>query len=106
MAKIIGNTTATPNPRPDWLQNDEVKADYIKNKPNIVPIFIGTNKQYDAKKDEIPVGAIVILLDEVSISTTGALVLNDNAATLSADGTLTFENLPSLTRNGVLLFNN
>ena len=35
MAKIIGNTTATPNPRPDWLQTDETKADYIKNKPNI-----------------------------------------------------------------------
>lgn len=36
MAKIIGNTTATPNPRPDWLQNDPKKADYIKNKPDVV----------------------------------------------------------------------
>lgn len=35
MAKIIGNTTATPNPRPDWAQTDEAKADYIKNKPDI-----------------------------------------------------------------------
>lgn len=35
MAKIIGNTTATPNPRPDWDQTDAAKADYIKNKPNI-----------------------------------------------------------------------
>lgn len=35
MAKIIGNTTATPNPRPDWAQTDETKADYIKNKPDI-----------------------------------------------------------------------
>jgi hypothetical protein len=33
MSKIIGNTTATPNPRPDWNQSDETKADYIKNKP-------------------------------------------------------------------------
>lgn len=33
MPKIIGNTTATPNPRPDWAQTDETKADYIKNKP-------------------------------------------------------------------------
>lgn len=33
MAKIIGNITATPNPRPDWLQTDSSKADYIKNKP-------------------------------------------------------------------------
>lgn len=35
MAKIIGNTTATPNPRPDWNQKDETKADYIKNKIGI-----------------------------------------------------------------------
>lgn len=32
MAKIIGNTTATPNPQPDWAQTDSTKADYIKNK--------------------------------------------------------------------------
>ena len=35
MAKIIGNTTATPNPRPDWAQTDAAKADYIKNKPTL-----------------------------------------------------------------------
>ena len=35
MSKIIGNTTATPNPRPDWEQIDENKADYIKNKPQL-----------------------------------------------------------------------
>lgn len=35
MSKIIGNTTATPNPRPDWNQTDETKADYIKNKPDL-----------------------------------------------------------------------
>jgi hypothetical protein len=39
MAKIIGNTTATPNPRPDWNQTDETKADYIKNKPPAGKIF-------------------------------------------------------------------
>lgn len=33
MGIIIGNTTATPNPRPDWNQTDVNKADYIKNKP-------------------------------------------------------------------------
>jgi hypothetical protein len=33
MSKIIGNTTATPNPRPDWEQNDATKADHIKNRP-------------------------------------------------------------------------
>ena len=36
MSKIIGNTTATPNPRPDWNQTDENKADYIKNKPEVL----------------------------------------------------------------------
>ena len=36
MAKIIGNTTATPNPRPDWNQEDATKADYIKNKPTVL----------------------------------------------------------------------
>ena len=35
MAKIIGNTTATPNPSPDWMQIDEAKADFIKNKPTL-----------------------------------------------------------------------
>lgn len=34
--EIIGNTTATPNPRPDWAQTDETKADFIKNKPVIL----------------------------------------------------------------------
>ena len=31
--EIIGNTTATPSPRPDWSQKDPTKPDYIKNKP-------------------------------------------------------------------------
>lgn len=33
MAKIIGNTTATPTPRSDWNQTDVNKADFIMNKP-------------------------------------------------------------------------
>lgn len=32
--KIIGDTTATPNPRPDWNQDDPTKANYIENKPD------------------------------------------------------------------------
>lgn len=36
MAKIIGNTTATPVAIPDWKQTDEKKADYIKNKPEVL----------------------------------------------------------------------
>lgn len=35
MGKIIGDIAGTPNPQPDWSQNDETKADYIKNKPNL-----------------------------------------------------------------------
>lgn len=35
MAKIIGNTTATPTPISDWSQTNPNKADYIKNKPEI-----------------------------------------------------------------------
>ena len=35
MAKIFGNPTATPNPRPDWEQTEERKADHIQNKPSI-----------------------------------------------------------------------
>lgn len=31
--EVIGNTTTTPNPQPDWEQNDDTKPDYIKNKP-------------------------------------------------------------------------
>ena len=36
MREIIGNTTATPSPRPDWKQTDSTKGDYIKNKPVIL----------------------------------------------------------------------
>ena len=35
MAKIIGNIVGLPSPRSDWNQNDEMKADFIKNKPDI-----------------------------------------------------------------------
>lgn len=45
--EIIGNTTATPNPRPDWAQTDSTKADYIKNKPGIGEL---------ASKDKITMG--------------------------------------------------
>lgn len=43
MSKIIGNTTATPYPRPDWNQTDETKVDYIKNKPNDYVVEQGTS---------------------------------------------------------------
>ena len=50
MAKIIGNTTATPNPNPDWNQTDPTKADYIKNKPDLSNIGNGgITKNYIAR---------------------------------------------------------
>lgn len=36
MDKIIGNIVGVPNPQPDWNQTDKRKADYIKNKPNVL----------------------------------------------------------------------
>jgi hypothetical protein len=36
MDKIIGDIAGVPNPKSDWSQNDERKADFIKNKP-IIP---------------------------------------------------------------------
>lgn len=36
---IIGDTTATPNPRPDWNQTDDTKANYIDNKPDISDVI-------------------------------------------------------------------
>lgn len=35
MNKVIGNIASVPNPKSDWGQNDERKADYIKNKPDL-----------------------------------------------------------------------
>lgn len=34
--RIIGNPTTTPMAVPDWNQTDETKADFIKNKPDVV----------------------------------------------------------------------
>ena len=45
MARIIGNTTATPNPQADWAQTDATKADYIKNKPVIPKTLIFDTKE-------------------------------------------------------------
>lgn len=75
MFEIIGNTTATPTPRPDWAQNDSSKADYIQNKPNIVPVFIGTVKQYEEAdaRGEIAIGTIVFITNDISDNTSAVL---------------------------------
>jgi hypothetical protein len=53
MAKIIGNTTATPNPRPDWAQTDETKADYIKNKPSVANAIKGFASGNPIRLDDV-----------------------------------------------------
>lgn len=50
MATIIGNTTATPYPRPDWNQTDETKADYIKNKPTDYIVEQGASDKWTFHK--------------------------------------------------------
>lgn len=40
-APIRGNTVGLPNPQPDWDQTDHTKADFIKNKPNMVKTING-----------------------------------------------------------------
>lgn len=56
MAKIIGNPTVTPMAVPDWNQNDNTKADYIKNKPDILSkddvINIHKNHTYPVMRAE------------------------------------------------------
>ena len=37
--RIVGNTTTSPRPKPDWNQTDESEADFIKNKPNITELI-------------------------------------------------------------------
>jgi hypothetical protein len=45
MSKVIGNATVTPMAVTDWEQDDEKKADYIKNKPKGL-----VNKEYVSNK--------------------------------------------------------
>lgn len=44
MDKVIGDIAGVPNPKSDWGQNDERKADYIKNKPDLT-VFANALKE-------------------------------------------------------------
>jgi hypothetical protein len=66
MAKIIGNTTATPNPRPDWNQTDETRADYIKNKPTSLSQF--TNDTNFVSTDEIDDKITELLNSQINLT--------------------------------------
>lgn len=52
MDKIQGNIVGLPSPRSDWEQTNENKADYIKNKPEIVTSItkVATDKQIPSAK--------------------------------------------------------
>ena len=52
MGKIEGNIVGLPSPRSDWEQTNENKADYIKNKPEIVTSItkVATDKQIPSAK--------------------------------------------------------
>lgn len=63
MTKIIGNTTATPYPRPDWEQNDPTKADYIKNKPSKVS-QLENDSGYITSEDKTDINARITTVQE------------------------------------------
>jgi hypothetical protein len=73
MAKIIGNTTATPNPQSDWNQTDETKADYIKNKPD-VQSFSNALKG-EASGATVSFNDVSPVTHEISVKVTGATKL-------------------------------
>lgn len=67
MAKIIGNPTVTPVPKPDWNQTDPTKADYIKNKPEITSgVYVGSGDMpADCNVQIDPTGIPVDLQEEM-----------------------------------------
>ena len=69
--EVVGNTTATPNPQPDWNQTDSTKADFIKNKPNKeVQNITSIDAVYDTV-DDLPTdkgnGTTLLVLSEKSL---------------------------------------
>lgn len=79
--EIIGNTTATPNPRPDWNQTDETKADYIKNKPAAIYLYDFVFGEADGLDDVIEMKDISNLegrkvqKDDIIIDAAGTMAL-------------------------------
>ena len=56
MAKIMGGTTATPMRVPDWEQTNPLRADYIKNKPNMADY--ATTEYVDNALANLPSGGV------------------------------------------------
>lgn len=106
MAKIIGNTTATPNPRPDWNQTDETKADFIKNKPIVDQVYSAesTNAQSGIAVAEIITSINKIIEDETKARTDADSGFNDRITALESnfgDGENTAESQIEAAVNGV-----
>ena len=88
MGKIIGNTTATPYPQPDWARDDTTKPDYIKNKPTLGSL---------ASKNEVALGDLATGVQEaidkaIPTSQKGAVY---GVATLDENGHVPSTQLPS-----------
>ena len=114
MREIIGNTTATPNPRPDWEQTDPTKADYIKNKPEIlteeeiIEIIdnhggVTSDFTVETQITDLPTGELTVTdtLKIKGVSGVSASIVNDEVW-LGIDGTsfpdyLTGDKLPEIT---------
>ena len=123
MAKIIGNTTATPNPRPDWNQTDSTKADYIKNKPTIIDNFsedengellyngnsigggldVEYSEQIEANTQARHTHENIDILDKFS-EVDGMLLYNESEISSASGDGATF--IPSVSENGDLSWTN
>ena len=79
--EIIGNTTATPNPRSDWAQTDPTKADFIKNKPSLDE-FATKNDVAEEIEDNIPTKTSELENDSGFITST------NNSIVSSANNTI------------------
>lgn len=57
MANIVGGVTSINNPRTNWEQNDDKKADFLKNKPSVANALKGSvSGSVVTMKDVSPVG--------------------------------------------------
>ena len=83
MAKIIGNTIATPYPRSNWEQTDETKPDYIKNKPNLDVKFDKTGGTIEG---DVVISGNLDVAGTTTIKDTETLLIKDNIIVANVDG--------------------
>ena len=73
MSKVVGNTVGVPNPKTDWNQTDETKADVILNKPTKLSQF--ENDVPYAKQGEVDETIIQVWGDMGALH----MLINDKA---------------------------